>query len=323
MKRRSFITGSAAGMMGAGLMSCAKPSAPERKPLARFIHFSDIHVQPEQGAHEGFLAAIGKMNELEPDFVVGGGDMIMDALGVGEERAVMLYGLYNECIANFTMPVHHVMGNHEVFGVYVPDQVSENHPEWGKTMYKNRLGDGKTYRSFDHNGVHFVMLDSIMLERRTDKPGYAYYGGIDDVQMAWLRNDLGSLAPGTPIVGFSHIPLYTMYEQVTNGPTHQTGRGTAITNGKELHALLAEYNTVAYLQGHIHVNELYEYKGIKFIDTAAVSGGWWKGARDGHPEGFNLVEVYEDGVEYQYMTYGWDASKYAAAELDRDIFPFA
>ena len=59
------------------------------------------------------------------------------------------------------MPVYNTLGNHEVFGLYEKSGISPEHPEYGKQMYKNKLGDGKTYFSFDHIGWHFIILDGI------------------------------------------------------------------------------------------------------------------------------------------------------------------
>ena len=171
MKRRDFI-GSAvittAGMLG---ISCAEKNiSTEKKELFSFVHYSDVHVQPEIGAKQGFLTAIEKMNSLNPDFAVSGGDLIMDALAADEKRATELYDLYLDCCKSFKIPRYDVIGNHEVFGITVPDKVQLNHPLWGKEMFKNRIGEGKTYRSFDHKGVHFLLLDSIgMRNHRMEK----------------------------------------------------------------------------------------------------------------------------------------------------------
>jgi len=312
MKRRNFIKGALASASGLITLSCA-PEQPvsEKKKLFSFIHFSDIHIQPEKGATEGFLMAIEKMNSLKPDFVVSGGDLVMDALAVDEQRAVMLYDLYIDCSRKFQVPVYNVMGNHEVFGITVPDKVSQNHPDWGKEMFKKRLGNGKTYRSFDHNGVHFLLLDSVGIEKNKEGPAYNYIGEIGSEQMAWIRNDLAGISPDMPIIAVTHIPLLTLYHQIRNGPTFQNARNIVLTDGMELYDLLVQYNFLGMLEGHIHVNELYQYKGDKFIDTAAVCAAWWDGPRDGHPEGFNLINVFEDEITNEYITYGWDASRYA------------
>jgi len=326
MKRRRFLnTALPAGAAGILAGSCAREPSRERREIFSFVHFSDVHVQPERGAKEGFLAAIEKMNSLKPDFAVSGGDLVMDALAADEERANMLYDMYIECCKSFDMPLYNVMGNHEVFGITVPDKVPENHPDWGKEMFKRRLGDGRTYKSFDHKGVHFLLLDSVGIVKKENGPGHEYIGRIGREQFNWLKEDLAGIPPDTPVVAVAHIPYFTWWPQILDGPTQPCGRSTVLTDGKELFDMLMERRFFGMLEGHIHINELYVYFDSKFIDTGAVCGGWWNGPRDGHPEGFNLVHVYEDGIEAEYVTYGWDASKYREAELDLDpeIFPLS
>ncbi len=71
-----------------------------------FVFMTDIHIQPERNAIEGFKKAIQKVNELKPDFVITGGDLIMDALAVNYERADSLYNLYKETIKLLKAPVY-------------------------------------------------------------------------------------------------------------------------------------------------------------------------------------------------------------------------
>ena len=323
MKRRDFFSSTlSAGLTGLAAGSCAKPpSLPERKKLFSFVHYSDCHIQPEQGAREGFLASIEMMNLLRPEFAISGGDMVMDALAVDETRAVMLYDMYIECCKHFNMPIYNVMGNHEVFGIYSPDKVPENHPEWGKEMFKKRLGEGRTYRSFDYKGVHFLLLDSVGIEKNIDQPGYHYIGELGFEQIEWLLHDIKNIPYNMPVIAVTHIPLFTWYEQIRYGTTYPSSRGLVLTDGLELFNILIDRSWFVILEGHIHVNEIYMYKGGTFVDTAAVCGAWWSGPRDGHPEGFNLVHVYEDGIETEYTTYGWDAARYIPQAFNTDVFP--
>ena len=95
------------------------------------------------------------------------------------------------------------------------------------------------------------------------------------------------------------------------------------TDAKKLKNLFNEFSNVrAAFSGHVHLADKTEYLGVKYFCNGAVCGGWWRGPRDGHPEGFNLVHVYEDGIENEYVTYGWDASKYEQTALDPELFPF-
>ena len=59
-----------------------------------FVFMTDIHLQPERNAIEGFNQAIDSVNKLNPDFVITGGDLIMDALGQSFERSDSLYNFY-------------------------------------------------------------------------------------------------------------------------------------------------------------------------------------------------------------------------------------
>ena len=85
---------------------------------------TDIHVQPENRAAEGFRKAIDKVNLLNPDFVITGGDLIMDALGQTKSRSDSLYNLYQDLMTLFKMPVYNTLGNHEVFGLYEKSGIS-------------------------------------------------------------------------------------------------------------------------------------------------------------------------------------------------------
>ena len=59
-----------------------------------FVFMADIHLTPERNAVQGFKKAIKTVNNLAPDFVITGGDLIMDALEQTYERADSLYNLY-------------------------------------------------------------------------------------------------------------------------------------------------------------------------------------------------------------------------------------
>ena len=111
---------------------------------------ADMHIQPEKSGVAGFSKAIKKANELKPAFVITGGDLIMDALGVSYERADLLYSLYSDTVKEITVPVYNTLGNHELFGLYYHSGVDPSHPEYGKKMYLQRIGE--RYYSFDHRG---------------------------------------------------------------------------------------------------------------------------------------------------------------------------
>jgi Icc protein len=271
-----------------------------------FVFMTDIHLQPETRADEGFRSAIEKVNELNPDFVITGGDLIMDALAQTEGRADSLYDLYEKIVSQFNMPVYNTLGNHEVFGLYENSGIAPEHPEYGKKMFKNRLGNGNTYYSFDHKGWHFIILDGIGFT-----PERRYYGHIDSLQLDWLTKDIAKVDQNTPVVLSTHIPLFSIYGQMKNGPTFANGQGSVVTNALDVMKVLENHQVNLVLQGHLHVVEEIRYGNTTYITGGAVSAAWWKGPREGHPEGFTVVQVEKDQFSWKYMTYGWQAENTA------------
>jgi Icc protein len=326
--RRSFLkfgASAAAGLGVGGAFDCgddapralqaAEAETPSKREF-RFVHLTDIHLQPELGAERGFRKCIAHVNELRPrpDFVVTGGDLIMDALEVDHARAVRLWKMYDDCCRDFAMPVYNTIGNHDIVGWSSKAQVSPDHMDYGKRMFADHAGKGHVQQSFDFGGWHFVLLDSI--GQSPGKPDYM--GLIGEKETAWLRDDLAKTvaAPGAsstsakPIVFVSHIPFYTAYITMALGPNKLPGEKTMVANAHALRKELLKYDLRLVLQGHVHVRERIDYGKISYIQSGAVSGQWWKGPTIGeHPEGYGVIDVDGDTFTYHYESYGWTAVK--------------
>jgi len=263
-----------------------------------FAFLTDIHLQPELNAQEGFKKAIETVNDIDPDFVITGGDQIMDALGVAYERAEMLYDLYIETTSEFKMPVYNTLGNHDVFGLSVESGVDPSHPEYYKNLFQTKIG--KTYYSFDHDGWHFMVLDSI--GKTVDR---TYLGRIDAEQMGWIADDLKNTGKDTPIVLATHIPFISVIRQIRVGSTEANSEGWVIVNSKEILELFQGYNLRLVLQGHLHSLEEINVGGITFITGGGVSADWWEGPYYGLEEGFVLIKIKKDEFEWEYIDFGW------------------
>ncbi|MCB0805810.1 MAG: metallophosphoesterase [Bacteroidales bacterium] len=269
-------------------------------PGFTFVFMTDIHLQPELNAPAGFKQAIDSINRINPDFVITGGDLIMDALGQSYNRADSLYKLYDSMLAFFNMPVYNTIGNHEIFGIYDESEVESSHPEFGEKMYENRIG--KRYYSFDHKGWHFMILDGI-----EDTGESSYVGLIDSTQIEWIREDLSKVERETPVVVSIHIPLLTVLTQRVKGALEPNGKGTVVNNAKEVTALFAGHNLRLVLQGHLHYVEDIFVEGTHFLTGGAVSARWWGGAYRGMEEGFVVVNVEGDDFTWKYFDFGWNA----------------
>jgi len=260
---------------------------------------TDIHVQPELNADQGFIQAIKKVNELNPDFVITGGDLIMDALGQTKERADSLYQLYNRITNLFNMPVFNTIGNHEHYAFYMKDEIDRNDPDYGEKIYRRYIG--LPYYSFNFGGWHFISLNSIM---ETEDRGYR--GGVSEEQLEWLRNDLEAINPMTPIAVSVHIPLITAMNQILSGSLTPNDTGDVINNSKEVLQLFEDKNLKLVLQGHLHyLEDLYIQGKTHFITGGAVSSGWWKGPRYGLEEGFLYITVEGEDFDWEYIDFGW------------------
>ncbi len=280
--------------------SCKK--TPPAKPGFTFAFLTDIHVQPERNATEGFKKAISKVNELKPDFVITGGDLVMDVLAQPIGRADSLYELYAGTIKCFDMPVYNSMGNHEEFGYYRESGVDSTHPLYGDRMFEQRLG--KRYYTFEYNGWRFYILNSV---DEWEEGGY--YGYVDQEQILWLKEELAKVDPATPIAISLHIPLLTVFTQLYEGSTVPNGRGMVVTNAKEVLDLFREHNLKLVLQGHLHTCEDIYVEGTHFITGGAVCGRWWQGANRGFEEGFLMVYVSGDAFTSEYIDYGWQVEE--------------
>jgi Icc protein len=242
-----------------------------------FIHASDTHVSTQSVARLQQLRSI--VEARRPDFVLVTGDLVRDALRVGEEEARGYYDLYMEETGRFPVPVWSVPGNHENFGIERHlSLVSTSHPLYAKGMYRQRLGPN--YYSFTYGGVHFVGLDSV------DIADLWYYGHVDSTQLAWLRADVESLPPGVPVVTFNHIPFVSAVDALSGyrddgtAPTLIKVDGSTVfrhtvSNFKDVLTILQARDWPLALGGHFHTRESIQYASsvkTRFHQAAAVVG---------------------------------------------------
>lgn len=253
---------------------------------------TDIHIQPEENAVAGFTQALDSVNKLNPDFILTGGDLIMDALGQSYGRADSLYNLYMEVIKKSNKPVYNTMGNHEIYGIYKRSSADSTNPEYGELMFEKRLG--KSYYAFEHKGWKFIIINSI-----EDTKKGKYIGQVDTAQISWIKSELKNTNPLTPIVLSTHIPFITAYTQKYGGSTLPNDSTLVVYNSKEVINLFNGYNLKLVLQGHLHTVEDIYIDGIHFITGGAVSGRWWKGTNQGFEEGFMYISFGTDDFSWR------------------------
>jgi len=267
-----------------------------------FVFMTDIHLTDERNAVNGLKQALKTASELNPDFIITGGDLIMDALGQRYTLADSLYNLYIETMKELRIPLYNTLGNHEIYGIYSWSGADSLNPEYGEKMFETRIG--KSYYTFDHKGWKFFILNSV-----EDTYRDSYIGFIDKAQIDWIKEELSKTDPRTPIIITTHIPFITAKTQIFQGTTIANDSSEVIYNGKEVLSLFSKYNLKLVLQGHLHMVEDIYLDGIHYVTGGAVSAGWWKGPNQGTEEGFMLVSARKNEVSCKYIDYGWEADK--------------
>ena len=249
------------------------------------------------------------MRRAAPDaaFALCGGDLVFDANAVPLARASHLYDLYEEQARRLGLPIHHCLGNHDIFALDpAGGGVPADDPRAGKALFLARTGLKQTYYSFDHGGWHFVVLDTIHIA-----PDRSWHGLVDEAQLAWLAADLAKTGKATPTVLLVHMPILCAFMQYTKGPLEPTPDTLVVANAVVVQETIRPYNVKAVLQGHTHIVEEIAYLGTRYVSAGAVCGDWWKGWRLGvHPEGFTVCTAHENGdFTWRYVPYGWKADK--------------
>jgi Icc-related predicted phosphoesterase len=289
-------------------------------PIARsteftFIHASDTHIAPAVMARTQRFRALA--DSLNPAFVIITGDLVKDALRVGETEATGYYDLFRREEALFKSPVWTVPGNHENFGIERgKSNVSTAHPLYGRKMYYHY--QGPDYYSFNFGGVHFVGLNTVDIDDQW------YYGHVDSLQLAWLERDLAMVPPAMPVVTFNHIPFFSSFEGIRGyddgppAPTLITVNGKTafrhtVSNAEAVLAVLRKRQHVLALGGHIHAGEqiAYEVEGLKtrFNQTPAIVGPS-AGAGMQFVSGFTLYTVRNGVIDAgRFVPLGIDAKK--------------
>lgn len=190
----------------------------------RFVQVSDSHIGFQGPANTdvvgSFTEAIHRVNGLgyRPDFVMHSGDLThLSTAGQFDQVRQMLAGLRTDRV--FTVPGEH-------------DSIGDAGRAYRQAFGKGTLGDG--WYSFDTHGVHFVALVNTL---RLEKLGH-----LGTEQIDFIRKDLAGLPSDTPVVVFSHIPLFAMYPRW----------GWSTDDALKVISLLRRFSSVTCLNGHVH-----------------------------------------------------------------------
>ena len=268
LSRRGFLK-SAGALTAAGVLPVSTVEVAFADPQRdfTFAYISDAHIQQIEGTRfvrnwdRGLIRAVAETNLLnpKPDFVVFGGDLAQ--LGKREE---LDHGA--GMLAKLDYKTYCVMGEHDYYldlGKY-----------WSELF-------GPQHYSWDHKGVHFVTLNSILTfddwtfnrwpseeQRMLEMAGLDNPNGspfmVGKEQCEWLRQDLDKVDKQTPVVLFSHSPIQKIYK----------GWNFWTDDAEEVQALLQPFDDATVVYGHVHQIQYNQIGNISFHAVMATAWPW-------------------------------------------------
>jgi len=212
----------AAGVPGPLRLGGGGAQAGEIRGLS-FGQISDSHIGFKAGAHpsaeDTLTDAVERMAAVKPSFVIHTGD-------VSHLSTAAQFANAAEIMRGVKGDVFYVPGEHDTIG------------DDGKLFFQ-RFGRGRGtggWYSFDVQGVHFVGLVNVL---KLTQAGLGWFG---PEQLQWLDADLRHRSGSTPVVVFTHMPMWSIYPQ--------WGWGTE--DAAPALAALRRFGSVTILNGHIH-----------------------------------------------------------------------
>ena len=190
-----------------------------------FVQISDSHIGFNKEANPDpnatLQAALDRITKLSkpPAMVLHTGDVTH--LSKPEE-----FDTAAQLLKAVKQDIHYVPGEHDVIG------------DDGKQFFERFAPKRDTggWYSFDQGGVHFVGMVNVLTFET------AKAGGFGNEQLEWLEKDLKGRTASTPIVIFTHVPMWPIYPEW----------GWATEDAPQAVAYLKRFGSVTVLNGHIH-----------------------------------------------------------------------
>jgi Icc protein len=227
----------------------------------RFVHLTDTHImaggawRPRSGDFEfdteaSLRRVVAAVRALDPApaFAVLGGDLASPDL-LHRDREVASheydpsYRLLAEILSGLPCPIHYLAGNHD------------DRPAFNRVLRRDAVApDAPHYYGFDHEGYHFVGLDS-------HEPRQAA-GFLDAAQLAWLAGDLERHRRQRVVAFVHHHPWPLGLAWID---------GMGLRNGEELAALLRGHGRAPWvICGHVHLDQVIERNGLTLLTTPST-----------------------------------------------------
>jgi len=228
--RRSFIKLATLGggaVFVSGLAGCAQMLSDKSASLSANKDFYSVQLSDTHWGYSGpdnpdaantLKKAVATVNSLEiqPDFIMFTGDLTHTTDDPVERRKRLAQ--FRTIVGALKVKnVHFMPGEHDA---------ALDHGAAFKEFF------GEPNYAFDYKGIHFLVVDNV------SEPG----SSIGEKQLAWMQADLAKQAKDTPIIVFTHRPLFDLAPKWD----------WATRNGDKALVMLMPYSNVTVFYGHIH-----------------------------------------------------------------------
>lgn len=251
-----------------------------------FVHFTDTHIMAgapfrasngdwEMDTQVTLARVIEAINALQPQpaFAIIGGDLTSpDLIDRSQhptpEAYEPSYRLLQQTLEPLCCPVYMLMGNHDDRTAF--HRIME-HPVASP--------DAAHYFSFDHEGYHFIALDTL----EPGQPG----GFVDAEQLDWLRDDLHAHRDAQTLIFMHHHPWPLGIEWLD--VQH-------LRNGDDIVRLCRDHGQVrGMICGHVHQDQDIHRDGLTQMTSPSTCFQISKVSQTRRffagPPGFRVVRV--------------------------------
>ena len=222
-----------------------------------------------------YTSAVAAVNAIRPDLVVIGGDMVDDPNSEDQYDEFMRI----TSAIDSEIPIRWVPGNHDI----APDTVVPTPASL--STYRELFGDD--YYGFDHGPLHFVALNTVVIDHPEQVPGEW------EAQRAFIEQELlDARKRDRTAVLIGHHPLF-----LREAGEPDDYWNLPLERRRVILDLVRRHSVPMAIAGHWHRNSLASDGLFEMVTTGAV--GYPLGA---DPSGFRIVEVDGGSITHRYQS---------------------
>lgn len=261
-----------------------------------------------------FSRAVGKINEMQPEFVITVGDLIPGGGRLRDQKEIRRqWDEFNGFVKGFEMPFFYLPGNHDVSNALM-DRV------WDEMF-------GVRYYTFVYKDVLFLCLNT------QDGEGSSPFLGKE--QIAWAKEEIAKHTDVRWTMVFIHQPLWVMEEGIKRNVNGKPVVRKTKTGWPEIETALSGRKHTVYA-GHVHRYAKYERNETNYYTLGTTGGGSaLRGSAFGEFDHATWITMTDKGPRMMNLTLdgmlGEDVTTEATQKFSRglkftenfrDTFPF-